>query len=217
MDDFAVDVYLREVGTQCRFALNAAKALDNVLPRMSVAAHEGDRSKSKTLHEEVFRTIHSLLTHSSNVSRLLWPAPPRRGKKEADAAFQTRCSRVPRVERAARLRTVLSLPDDAHVLTSRQLRDHLEHFDERLDDWRATSQRRNIVHDMIGPRGMIVGIDETDTMRWFDPTEYVFRFRGDEFDLGALIKALGTLIADVDHVVEQRERDRYQCGAVRPA
>ena len=188
LDSHVRSVYLTEVVAQCDFALNAVRGLNNVLARL----HEGDGDvggAGQTLHQEVFRSVHSFLTHASNVSRLLWPAPPRRKKGEADAAYRLRCDSIPKVSRGAQLRSVVGLPQE-HVLRSRKLRDHLEHFDERLDHWQATSERRNYVQDFVGPKGSIAGIDEADMMRWFDPSTNHIRFRGEEFDLQALATAV---------------------------
>jgi hypothetical protein len=70
------------------------------------------------------------------------------------------------------------------------LRDHLEHFDERLDHWERTSKRRNFVQDMIGPKNAIAGLEESDMMRWFDNSTLHFRFRGEEFDLQLLARSI---------------------------
>jgi hypothetical protein len=94
---------------------------------------------------------------------------------------------LPRVLRATELRKALGLDSSGHVLESRKLRDHLEHFDERLDHWQATSTRRNLLQDLIVPKEKIVGFDEGDMMRWFDPTAKAFRFRGEEYDIQALV------------------------------
>ena len=189
MEEHLQLVYLREVVTQCDFALNAIRGLNNVLPRMRRDAASGDREARNTLHQEVFRSIHSFLTHASNVSRIFWPAPPRRNKGESDAEYTARGLAVKRVARGVALRSTTDLPDD-HTLRNRKLRDHLEHFDDRLDTWESTSVRHNYVQDFIGPSNAIEGIDASDMMRWFDPTTNYMRFRGEEFNLQALADAL---------------------------
>lgn len=62
---------------------------------------------------------------------------------------------------AARLR----LPEDEHPLKSLKLRDHLEHFDERLDHWQAKSVRKNCSRDSIGSRERLAGVDDIDIMQ----------------------------------------------------
>jgi hypothetical protein len=83
-----------------------------------------------------------------------------------------------------------------HPLKTRTLRDHLEHFDERLDHWAANSKRRNYVQDLIGGDSAISGVDPEDIMRWYNPATGRVRFRGEEYDLRELADA----VADVlDH------------------
>ena len=199
-------VYLREAVTQCDFARNALLGVNNVLPRIRPAAMAGDMEKSKILHQEVFRSIHSLLTHASNVSRMFWPAMPARRKSEDAAAYEARCNANPRLARAKTLRECAGIPEE-HGLRSRELRDHLEHFDERLDDWQATSTGHNYVQDFIGPAGAFAGIDEADMMRWFDPTTNRFRFRGNEYDLQSLADSLGELRAKCEAAITRQEEE----------
>lgn len=179
MDSFVRDTYLHELETQCRFALNAVEHLNTALSRVAQGASPREQ---RSAHAEVFRAIHSFLTHASNVSKLLWPAPPRRQREEK------------RIARADELRSVLGLPEDGHPLKSRTVRDHLEHFDERLDEWAETGSSRHYVQDCIGPRDALAWISPADTMRWFDPSTNHFIFRGDDVDLQALASAVSELL-----------------------
>ena len=197
MDKHIIGVYLSEVQSQCNFGTNAIKALNNVLPRLTKAGQDGNPDLRNTLHAEVFRTIHSFLTHASNVSRLFWPTLPKHRKNESDEAYTARCMAIPKIVRGKILRTEVGLPDDGHELKSRKLRDHLEHFDERLDQWQNESVRKNYIQDLIGPKGSIVGTDDGDMMRWFDPSAKKMRFRGEEFDLQALANALVDVLEKV--------------------
>lgn len=176
MDEHAQSVYLGEVERQCAFALGALGHLNRVLQLLQ-SGDLREPGAHQFAQSEVFRSIHSFLTHASNVSRLLWPPGS---------------SRV-REERGEILRRALNIADGDHPLKSRRLRDHLEHFDERLDDWQRSSSRRNFVQDNIGPWGLIAGIDEGDVMRWYDQVAKRVIFRGESFDLQALATAIDTL------------------------
>jgi len=209
MDLFEQSVYASEIAKQCQFAIGAIGQLNHALT--SIRGNPGSQPERRHFfHNEVFRSIHSFLTHTSNISRLLWPAIPTRGNGESDEAHGARVSAKLPVARARALRVAFGLPDD-HVLKSRRLRDLLEHFDEKLDDWRTTSVHRNIVNDYIGPKNGIVGIAETDMMRWFDPATNSFTFRGEQFDLQALATAANEMLPIATKVEEElRERMRSE-------
>lgn len=211
MEEHFQTVYLREAMTQCEFALNAVRGLNNVLPRLDSDSASDDWRLRITLHQEVFRSIHSFLTHASNVSRMFWPSPPRQKKGEATSAYKARCLTVPRVARGAAIRAAANLPED-HLLRNRQLRDHLEHFDERIDIWRSTSVSHNYLQDYIGPQSGIEGFEPTDMMRWFDPTTKQMRFRGEEFDLQGLADGITEVHQKCDNAIN-RIQDRRRSGA----
>jgi hypothetical protein len=206
MDKHAQATYLREIASQCRFALNAVAGINAAMTQL--------RSRNRGLaqaglHAEVFRSVHSFLTHASNISRMLWPQGGGAGGQRpsgwlawlwgfvrpSETQQRSRRARLFRRTRGATLRQQLEIADGNHVLRSRTLRDHLEHFDERLDDWAQTSPNRNYVQDSIGRWGKdIVGIDVRDTMRWFDPQEQSCFFRGDRIDLQQLATAISDLL-----------------------
>lgn len=146
-------------------------------------------STRNTLQNEVFRSLHSLLTHASNVSRLFWPSPPRRRKGESADTYRSRIAGHCASARAAHLRAAVGLAED-HPLKSREIRDHLEHFDERLDDWAETSVGKSIVQDLIGGPNAIVGIADEDMMRWYDPATHSLRFRGSQYAIRTIVDGL---------------------------
>ena len=186
MEEHVETVFLSETEKQCEFAMNAVLGLNNVLERLN----DPQNPAHSTLQAEVFRAVHSFLTHASNVSRLLWPAPPRRYRKDSDNDNAKKLAAHAPSSRAKALRERMGLTPE-HTLKSRRLRDHLEHFDERLDEWERTSVRKNYAQDLIGPKNMIAGLDATDMMRWFDNTNNHFYFRGEEYDLQKLADAVG--------------------------
>ncbi|MDG2518403.1 hypothetical protein [Lysobacter soli] len=179
-------IYLHEAGRQCEFAVSACQQINAALEARNTL--------------EVFRGIHSFLTHTSNVSKIFWPSRPAKKKDETEQQFAERCELDPRLIRARALRISVGLPEDGHPLKSRKLRDHLEHFDERLDRWLGQGHRA-YVQDNIGPRGknliVIPGVTEDDYMRWFDQTTTTMYFRGEGYDvqeLASAVEALSTAI-----------------------
>lgn len=211
MDDFAKAVFLSELKTQAAMSINAASGLDSVVRRLA-EAHHNPALNREILHAEHFRAIHSLLTHLSNVSRLIWP--PAYKSRRCDCGKPKlngkKCGHCLARDRAQFIRDALEIADDdAHILESRTLRDHLEHFDERLDAWLATSKNRNMVQDYIGPPNGIVGLDDSDRMRQYNPQDGVFTFRGESFSLVELVAGVRDIQARVEPVLAELHKWPY--------
>jgi len=192
MDDHIRDTFLRELKKQCQFAIGAIHHVNHALE--AKRSSELTAEQSEHFHNEVFRNLHSFLTHTSNISRILWSPLPQKRKNESNSDFAKRCGKLPRVARSKVLKEYLQF-DDSHILKERWLRDHLEHYDERLDDWSANSEHRNIVTDMIGDPNAIVGIDHSDRMRTFNPNGARYIFRGEEYNVQDICSAVEQLLA----------------------
>jgi hypothetical protein len=178
-------VYLGELQQQAEYALNAVQQVNRATRQLRSPSIGGaDRSGAVA---EAFRGIHSFLAHASNMSKLLWPALPRRRTKETEERYRTRLAGVPKLRRGSHLRVLLGLDETDHPLRSRQLRDHLEHFDERLDTWSETSVDHDFVRAHIGPESEISHLAPEDRLRSFDPSTTVFCFRGERFELAAMV------------------------------
>lgn len=201
MDANATSIFLMEIRTQALMSVNAINALSVVHRRMR-ENRELDRG---IMHSEHFRTIHSLLTHLSNTSRLIWPPSFFKkdcycGKPKANGLTCKHCLARARAEIVQR---ELGVVDVEHVLKDRTLRDHLEHFDERLDAWQLNSVRRNLVQDFIGPKGAFKGLEETDMMRQFDPGTGVFTFRGEDFSLVKLAEGAQDIVGRAEDALRK--------------
>ncbi len=186
MDTFIETIYLNEILNQCEYAVTAVHRMNEIL-------------RSQELPSEFFRLVGYFLQHCSAVSRLLWP-PGDRNKQKKKRAKQ----------RGAYLRTCLRI-SDTHGLHNRTIRDHLEHFDDRLDDWVEHSPHRNIVDYMIGPRSAIGGdaINDKDIMRMYDPDKKIFFFRGERFDVQAIVDGVMDVQSKAKIRVQEIEQDRY--------
>src|SRR5690242_11819006 len=86
MDGFQASVYVGEILRQCGHALAAIRqAFWALEQRQDAARREApDFERITAMHMEVFRNLHSFLTHASNVSRMLWPP---RGAGEARGRY----------------------------------------------------------------------------------------------------------------------------------
>ncbi|WP_433860674.1 hypothetical protein [Pseudomonas thivervalensis] len=191
MDKHLIEIYLVELESQSLMAINATGVLNLIGVKMDSNQYVGT-------NYECFRTIHSFLTHLSNISRLIWPPALSStqkcfcGKPRANGLTCSICiSRA----RSAQILAALDIQDDAHVIRNRTLRDHLEHFDERIDHWMQTSENKNYIQNYIGPKGGIAGFDESDKMRQYDFVSGEFTFRGETYSLVSLFSGLKDILS----------------------
>jgi hypothetical protein len=168
MDRFIERIYLHEMIMQGDNAVAVIQRMNALL------------ASQQNMATEFFHAAVDFLQHTSAVSRQRW-SPGSNDKVRRERAEN----------RGKHLRTSLKI-DEEHVLRSRRLRDHLEHYDERIDDWAETSQNKNIVDNMIGPRSAIGGdaIRDADIMRLYDPSTNKFVFRGESFDVQELVNGV---------------------------
>jgi hypothetical protein len=139
--------------------------------------------------DRVWSAIHALLAATANLSKILWPTRP--------------TSRA----RGDRLRRRLGITATS-ALRDRGMRDVFEHFDDKLEDWAASSERHNIVDQGILAPGATVGLDPGDYLRTLDPTSMVVSFRGTHLRLQPLVDAVLLLQEAV-----RRENARFVRGA----
>jgi hypothetical protein len=124
--------------------------------------------------DRIWYAVQGLLVAAGNVSKLLWPSRPS----------------VP--NRGEDLKQSLGVPDGS-PLAPRTFRNHFEHFDERLEQWAASSQRKNFADSNVGPTGMISGLEPGDYLRNLDTAQRSVTFRGDTYPLKPLVEALRRL------------------------
>lgn len=119
-------IFFHLASTECR------RALDGFEEIKRLAAVRIKRSEAVEVRElgSVFDEIRFTLQASANVSKIFWPS-----SKSAAA-------------RGVKLRDLAGLPD-SHPLSVRTLRNHMEHMDERIDDWTAVSPRDFLATEMI--------------------------------------------------------------------
>lgn len=188
MNKFELRIYLGEGKTQCSFALAAAQAINRNLDIIHQFPEHGDRGQVNFAQRELFRSVHSLLTHASNVSKLFWPAK----KKGAEGRA--------RADRGEKLREAIPIIDELECIKNRAVRDHLEHFDERIDSWRSEGSGY-YGQDNIGPIGMM-GIEVKNIMRHYDDTTNCFVFRGESFDVQGMVLEVDRLYAELCIVLD---------------
>ncbi len=119
---------------------------------------------------EVWSSIQSILVAAGNVSKILWPS-------------------TEYIERGKRLRELLRV-DDNNIISDRKFRNHFEHYDERIEDW-FKKQSSAVYSDLaVDPFKSIWGNVPTNQHRAYDPLTQTLTFRGESFDLAAVLKEL---------------------------
>lgn len=164
MDDERTLGYLvGEVELQCALAIYAYERL---YPAMGV-------EEMTEQMERIFFYIHAFMTHAGNVSKLLWPVQSRKARGE-------------------NLRRELGVSDGSN-LKDRTMRNHLEHYDERLEDWLNAPHRHGLIDMAIVVRQSGHHIENADYHRGFDPSDMSFVYQDESINLISLSHALRDL------------------------
>lgn len=130
---------------------------------------------------EVWSSIQSILVAAGNVSKILWP------QKEYEA-------------RGERLRELLKV-DDNNILSDRSLRNHFEHYDDRIEKW-FKGKSSAVYSDLaIDPLKSMRRNFPTNHRRAYDPLTQTLTFRGESFDLAAVLKELKEIRIKCRHFV----------------
>jgi hypothetical protein len=118
----------------------------------------------------IFCALQALLSSAANISKALWS-----GRKTKNALASR-----------AQLRASLHVPD-ASPLHPRTMRNHFDHYDERLDEWWKKSKGHSIADMNVMSRKAIQGLDDIDRLRAFDAQTGDVSFAGDDFNIHTII------------------------------
>jgi hypothetical protein len=124
---------------------------------------------------EAFYGIQNLLNAAANIRKALW-----------GSSAKTSGDRKP-------LRESVETDDNSIFATRAAVRNHNEHFDERIDRWGEESKHKNFLDLNVGPRRGLMGFEEIDIFRWYDPTTGEASFWGDTFNLRELMHEINRL------------------------
>jgi hypothetical protein len=142
MDLMLLRIFQRQVADQCRFTLAGVPLINQVL--------QGEGANQ----DQLWIGCQMFVVGSGNASKALWGEG--RNREKISEARQP-------------LRESLDV-DDASPLYSLELRNHFEHYDERIDRWWNNSPNHIHVDRIIGPPELISGVEDTDRFRVLDPT-----------------------------------------------
>ena len=130
---------------------------------------------------EVWSSIQSILVAAGNVSKILW------SQKEYEA-------------RGERLRKLLKVTED-NLLSDRKFRNHFEHYDDRIEKW-FKGESSAVYSDLaIDPLKSMRRNFPTNHHRAYDPLTQTLTFRGESFDLVAVLKELKEIRIKCRHFV----------------
>lgn len=183
MDPMLEHLFKGQVAEQCEFALASASEIDRALTELHQAKPQGQQvnwQRRMQAQDRLWFSIRALLTAAANISKILFPAEGRRLKQDFP-------------DRGERLRASLGVPDDS-PLANRDVRNHFEHMDERLEEWWVNDPNHNIAHRVIGPLDKsVVGLSKQQMFEQFDPATGRVAFWGDVYELRPLLDAIQEL------------------------
>lgn len=130
---------------------------------------------------EAVSSLHEALTHSAALSRFFWPSGLG-GKGRPDLKRLAEA-------RASRLRKLYAL-DDQSALKDRNLRDALEHFDERLDQYLLGLEAGYIFPDPMLGSIQLAQDPIGHIFKLVDPAKQVIVLLGQLYSYGHLIPEL---------------------------
>src|SRR5437868_2073105 len=121
-------IFRTEIAHQCNFAVLAESDLKQSF--LNMRTNSPDRVVNFSAEMNRFwYSAQALLVAVANISKIFWPIPSRPKKGEDEEA--RREYEKTRQEDAEILREALHI-DNSSPLKNRKLRDHFEHFDERI-------------------------------------------------------------------------------------
>ena len=149
MNDKTIEMGIREIWSQCRYAEIA----------YSNALNKSERDVAVT-----FSSIHSFLSHSGLVSKLLWS--------------RTLAQNI----QSKNLAGILVVSEDSKI-KDRTFRDILEHYDNYLKKWiNEKGENASIWDNNIGPVE-VFNFQNGIRVRHFDPTTSIYTLIGTDLSL----------------------------------
>ena len=145
--------------------------ISEIVMQSKIAERAAERLVTCEDYVEKWSAIQSILVAAANVSRILWP------QRKTSAA------------RGKILRTLLNV-DDRNLLADRNLRNHFEHYDERIEKWFEENCSAVYMDLRIDPFKSIWGPNPANFHRGYNPMTQTLTFRGESVDLAAILKAL---------------------------
>lgn len=164
---YAFELYCVAIDDAARSAVSAFMAYGEVL--------DGSRNEA-----EVARYLQDALSHCSAISRFFWP--PRNAGPVA-------------AYRGVELRRIYDVGDQS-PLHNRDLRNALEHFDERIDAWFMSGPVGPVVASPVIDNHSIVDDGFGHAFKVVDPDNNIIVILGNKFEFGSICREVARLLTD---------------------
>jgi hypothetical protein len=130
--------------------------------------------------ERFWFSAQSIVVAAANITKAFWGSG--RDQKQIE-------------ERRTPLRTSLGITEDS-VFRLMSLRNHLEHFDERLDEWLEQSARKWHIDGSIGDITRLIEPppEPVEVFRFFNPANGDLTFWGDKVSIPGLVTEASELL-----------------------
>jgi len=172
MDKITRRTYLGEFLKQSSFALQAMEYLRDSQRKGNVLS--------------IFFSAHSFLIHVANISKLLSP-PPSTVRKYPESKDVSR-----------QLREMFCIAKTS-LLLDRTLRNHLEHFDERIYEmFRVKDEGIGYMDTNIGSLNKIKGMHRVYLMRHYDTESSTYIFQNERYNLNNLENEVAQLKEEIE-------------------
>ena len=152
----------------------------------ALMAYQDSRKSLECKDNTLARTwlsIHSLLLAAGNISKILWPSDNSASRRRSV------------------LREKLGVSDQS-PLKDRRMRNHFEHYDERLEEWGKENAGGMFLDSNIGSLG--VNRVGGTRFRHFDPKGFVVSFGDEKYELEKIVTAVEELQERTSKAREQR-------------
>ena len=127
----------------------------------------------------LFKALDEFTDHAARAATIFWPVKDK---------YQ---------ERGTELRALVGLADD-NPLRNKLLRNRLQHFDERLDDWLDKPQNEAHPGDLCIDCKVIFNGKRIYGVREFDTQDMTFVFQGERFPIAPVEAAVRSLIEKIE-------------------
>lgn len=165
-----------EIENQCKFALDAYSEIKR--------PYQGSG--------RIFYSLQAFLVACGNISKIMWPQLPKKDEKRKQEL----------IVHGETVRRSLSVNENS-PLANRDLRNHFEHFDERIESWYRDNKGRIFIDGFMGSRSRIqrsVEANNAKLLRHFDPETEVAVFLDETYDLKPVISEIKHIFEKVSKV-----------------